>query len=189
MKNFIPGRDLGQPRAVERSKAAAARAAADPAGHEVDRRPGAAASWPPEAEESIRFLCGESSATNRSSIRRPWVWQGAENEFYITVEIRHFKAVLWIILMRIRIRLSIFMPIRIRILTQVLHLLDLTFIHSNTSSHCFISLLIVIILCILDSILKFIGKKYSLSLHLVEMETETDPDPTPGPAKDTDLIG
>jgi hypothetical protein len=50
-----------------------------------------------------------------------------------------------------------------------------TFIHSNASLHCIIFLGIVIILRILDSILKFSGKKYSLSLHLVERETDSDP--------------
>ncbi len=64
---------------------------------------------------------------------------------------------------------------------------------SNASLLCFIyliSVIAVILFITLDSVLKFYGKKHSLSLHLVEMETDPDPfrqalddDPAPDLAK------
>ncbi len=82
--------------------------------------------------------------------------------------------------MQIQIRIRI----RIRIQTQVKHKLEdvnfFPFIHSIASLHCFIFLISakgVIIFSILDSILKFYWKKYSLSLHLVEMDKDLDPAP------------
>jgi hypothetical protein len=53
-----------------------------------------------------------------------------------------------------------------------------TLIHSCVSLYSFIflaSVIGVIVFHILDSILKFSVKKYSLTLHLVEIDTDPDP--------------
>jgi hypothetical protein len=77
----------------------------------------------------------------------------------------------------IRVRLSILMPIpgsgNKKIFTTFCSLqCQFTFIF-------LISIIGVIILGILNSILKFCGKKLSLPLHLVEMDTDPDPSPDP----------
>ncbi len=85
----------------------------------------------------------------------------------------------------IRMRLSILMPIRIRILPQVLHLLENQISFYFCLQQCQFSLFLVcviggIIFNILDRILKFAGKKNSLALHLVEKDRlcQIDADPT-----------
>ncbi len=71
-----------------------------------------------------------------------------------------------------------------RILLEVLYMLEnqiifFTLIHRHDSLNCFIFLVSVIgdIICgILVSLVIFSGKKYSLSLHIVEMDTHPDPE-------------
>jgi hypothetical protein len=90
-------------------------------------------------------------------------------------------------LMPIRIRLSILMQnqIQIRILSQVLHLLEnqnfFTFKHSTTSRfHClffFVSVtrVKIVIFRILQRYIEIFVEKYCSALHLVEMDTDPDP--------------
>jgi hypothetical protein len=88
----------------------------------------------------------------------------------------HLPPVLW---KQIRIRLS--MPILIRILSQVLNMLEnlnfFAFIQRDASLHCFIILVIVMVDVILSV---FFEKPDSLSSHLVETDTDpaNDADPT-----------
>jgi hypothetical protein len=77
------------------------------------------------------------------------------------------------------IRLINLMPIRIRILPQVLYMLEnlntnLDFFHWSAILHCFILRVTVITFNILDSIfiLEFFGKKYSSAFLLVERNTD-----------------
>jgi hypothetical protein len=95
-----------------------------------------------------------------------------------------------------RIRLSILMPIQIRIrsLSQ-----GRKSEISNASLLCFIfliSVIGVILFITLDSVFKFSGKQHSLSLHLIEMDTDPDPfrqalddDPVPDRQNYVDLTG
>jgi hypothetical protein len=56
------------------------------------------------------------------------------------------------------------------------------FIHISANLHCFIFLVCVIIFNILDDILKFLGKKFSLVSNSVE-KIRADLDPAPDPSK------
>ncbi len=93
-------------------------------------------------------------------------------------------AVLWIVIvfMPIQIRISIkTMPIHVRILSQVLHMVmleNLNFIYFYMKLKFTISGMGVIILLILNSLLKFSGKK--LKIHLLGIYTDSGrPDPDP----------
>jgi hypothetical protein len=61
----------------------------------------------------------------------------------------------------------------------------LTFIHSIATLHCFVFLVSAkgVIFNILDSVVKFSGKKHSLALHLVKTYTDPDPALAPDPPK------
>jgi hypothetical protein len=77
------------------------------------------------------------------------------------------------------------MPIQIRILPQVVQMLEhqkllLAFIQSSNQSQFTLFILLIsvkglIIFGIWDIILKFFGEKHRLSLHLVDMDTDLDP--------------
>jgi len=76
-------------------------------------------------------------------------------------------------LMPTGIRLSILMPIQIRILPQALHMLENLwkkfFLHSSASLHCTVLSFSQrhIILNILDSVFNFSFKRYYLALHFL----------------------
>jgi hypothetical protein len=92
-----------------------------------------------------------------------WCRSGSSSDFPSSLSIQ----------IRIRIRNGI------RILPQILKLFDFFSQQISASLNCVIFLVTVIgaiIFNILESILKFSRKKYSLALNLVETDTSADPD-------------
>jgi hypothetical protein len=71
------------------------------------------------------------------------------------------------------------MPIWIQILTQVLHMLEnqkIVLLLFTAVLVFRVSVVGVIVLTVLDSTLKFSGKKYSLALYLVGMDADPYPE-------------